>query len=272
MATKVDLRAAFRVHPGARVRLADIDPAATHGLKKKDAEEATARHLARLTELQLPLWASAKQSVLVILQGIDGSGKDSTINKVMEAFNPQGCVVSGFKQPTPEEMAHDFLWRIHKRVPAKGEIGIFNRSHYEDVLIVRVHDLVPKAVWSRRYRQIRDFERLLETGGTTIVKFFLYISRDEQRQRFQDRYDDPTKRWKFSMRDLAERAKWDDYMKAYEDALSETSTAQASWYVIPANRLWFRNLAVSSILADTIADLKPTFPPEPDLPKDLVIS
>ncbi len=189
----------------------------------------------------------------------------------MEAFNPQGCVVSSFKVPTSEELAHDFLWRIHKRVPGKGEVGIFNRSHYEDVLIVRVHQIVPKSVWSKRYEQINAFEQMLAESGTTIVKFFLSIDRDEQRSRFQDRYDDPTKRWKFSMADLEERSRWDDYQAAFADMLSKTSTEWAPWYVIPANRNWLRNLAVSTIVADTLAELKPAYPPAPDLPPDLVI-
>jgi PPK2 family polyphosphate:nucleotide phosphotransferase len=217
------------------------------------------------------LWAESKRSVLVVLQGIDAAGKDGTINKVMEAFNPQGCVVSSFKVPTAEELGHDFLWRIHTRTPRKGEIGIFNRSHYEDVLVVRVHKLAPKSVWSRRYDEINDFERTLTAGGTTIVKFFLSIDRDEQRARFQARYDDPTKRWKFSMGDLDERKLWDDYQAAFNDALSKTSTDIAPWYVIPANRKWFRNLAVATILAETMAGLKPAYPPEPDLPANLVI-
>ncbi len=272
MPAEQDLRDALRVGPDAKVKLAQLDPDATHGWKKKDAEAATAEHLARLTELQGPFWAGKQHGLLVVLQGIDSSGKDSTINKVMDAFDPQGCFVAGFREPTPEELAHDFLWRIHRHVPGRGEIGIFNRSHYEQVLVVRVHDLEPRSVWSRHYRHIRDFERLLTDSDVAIVKFFLHISRDEQRQRLQDRLDDPSKRWKFSMGDLAERARWDDYMAAYEDALSRTSTADAPWYVIPANRLWFRNLAVSNILMHTLADLKPAYPPEPDLPKDLVVS
>ena len=225
----------------------------------------------RMADLQDRLWAEAKRSVLVVLQGIDAAGKDGTINKVMEAFNPQGCTVSSFKVPTPEELGHDYLWRIHKRTPGKGEIGIFNRSHYEDVLVVRVHDLVPKSVWSKRYDQINDFEQTLAASGTTIVKFFLSIDRDEQRKRFQARYDDPTKRWKFSLGDLEERKLWDDYQAAFDDVLSKTSTDWAPWYVIPANRKWFRNLAVSTILADTLAGLKPAYPTPPDLPPDLVI-
>lgn len=266
------LREELRVSSGKRLELSKSDPAATHGWQKQAAEEATAEQLKRLADLQDRLWAQDKRSVLIILQGIDAAGKDGTIQKVMEAFNPQGCTVSAFKVPTLEELAHDYLWRIHKKVPGRGEIGIFNRSHYEDVLVVRVHKLVPRAVWSGRYRQIREFERQLTETGTTIVKFFLYIDRDEQRQRFQERYDDPTKRWKFSLGDLEERKLWDDYIAAYEDALSKTSTEDAPWYVIPANRNWLRNLAVAGILAETIEELKPAYPPEPDLPPDLVIS
>ena len=271
MPKQTALRDALRVKPGSRVRLANIDPGATFGYDKTSAQPLIAAQLDRLSTLQDRLWAEAKRSVLVVLQGIDASGKDGTIQRVMEAFNPQGCVVSAFKVPTAEELAHDFLWRIHKRVPGKGEIGIFNRSHYEEVLVVRVHDLVPRRVWSTRYDQINDFERTLAASGTTIVKFFLTIDRKEQRQRFQARYDDPTKRWKFSMGDLNERARWDDYQAAFDDALTKTSTEIAPWYVIPADRKWFRDLAVSTILAETIAGLKPAYPPAPDLPPDLVI-
>ena len=271
MARSIDLREALRVKPGSRVRLAALDPAATFGYDKATAKPLLEARLERLGSLQDRLWAEGKHSVLVVLQGIDAAGKDGTIQKVMEAFNPQGCVVSAFKVPTPEELAHDYLWRIHKRVPGKGEIGIFNRSHYEDVLVVRVHGLVPRRVWSTRYAQINAFEETLAAGGTTVVKFFLSIDRDEQRQRFQARYDDPTKRWKFSVRDLDERKRWDDYQAAFDDALSKTSTAAAPWYVIPANRKWFRDLAVASILADTIAGLRPAYPRPPDLPEGLVI-
>jgi PPK2 family polyphosphate:nucleotide phosphotransferase len=266
-----DLRSRLRVEPGTRIRLEGLDPGATHGHEKDEAVAATEKQLARLADLQDRFWAEAKRSVLVVLQGIDAAGKDGTINKVMEAFNPQGCPVTGFKVPNSEELAHDYLWRVHKALPRKGEIGIFNRSHYEDVLVVRVHDIVPKAVWSKRYGQINDFEQMLTENGVTIVKFFLSIDKDEQRKRFQSRYDDPTKRWKFSTGDLEERKRWDDYQAAFDEAISKTSTAWAPWYVIPANRNWFRNLAVSTILADTIADLKPAYPPEPDLPANLVI-
>ena len=271
MDAATDFRSALRVAPGSRVGLAEVDPAPRSGLSKRDAEPEIDAMLDRLTDLQDRLWAEAKDRVLIVLQGIDAAGKDGTIRKVMTAFNPQGCNVASFKVPTAEESGHDFLWRVHKRVPANGEIAIFNRSHYEDVLVVRVHQLVPREVWSQRYAQIRDFERMLAESGTTIVKFFLYISRDEQRKRFQERYEDPTKRWKFSLGDLEERGHWNDYMAAFEDALSETSAEHAPWYVIPANRNWYRNLAIASILVSTLEDLQPTYPPEPDLPSGLVI-
>jgi PPK2 family polyphosphate:nucleotide phosphotransferase len=191
-----------------------------------------------LTDLQDRLWAEGKHGVLVVLQGIDSAGKDGVISKVMTAFNPQGCPVTSFKVPSAEELAHDYLWRVHQHVPKRGEIAIFNRSQYEDVLVVRVHGLVPRRVWSKRYTQINEFERMLAENGTTNVKFFLSIDRDEQRARFQARYDDPTKRWKFSMGDLEERKRWDDYQEAFEEALTRTSTEWAPWYVIPANRKW----------------------------------
>jgi PPK2 family polyphosphate:nucleotide phosphotransferase len=254
------LRDALRVRPGTRVKLAKIDPGAAHGRVKESADEELAAGLTRLTDLQDRIWAEGKHRVLVILQGIDAAGKDGTLRHVMGAFNPQGCPVTSFKVPSAEELAHDYLWRIHRRVPGNGEIGVFNRSHYEDVLVVRVHDIVPKAVWSRRYDQINDFEQALAESGTTIVKFFLYIDKDEQRERFQARFDDPSKRWKFRLGDLEERKHWDEYIAAYEDALSRCSTAEAPWYVIPSNRKWFRNLAVADILADTLDELDPRYP------------
>ncbi len=271
MSQPTALRDTLLVKPGSRIRLEKVEHQSTYGREKAASIEETTRQMDRLRDLQDRLWAEAKHSVLVVLQGIDAAGKDGTIAKVMEAFNPQGCPVTSFKVPTPEEMAHDYLWRVHKRTPGKGEVGIFNRSHYEDVLVVRVHGFVPKSVWSKRYDQINDFERTLAAGGTTIVKFFLSIDKDEQRKRFQDRHDDPTKRWKFSTGDLEERKRWDDYQRAFDDMLSKTSTAWAPWYVIPANRNWFRNLAVSTILADTMAALKPAYPTPPDLPANLVI-
>ena len=271
MARPQALRTALKVKPGTRVRLRTFDLDATLGHDKASAVATTEAQMERLRDLQDRLWAEARHSVLVVLQGIDAAGKDGTIAKVMEAFNPQGCPVTSFKVPSAEELAHDYLWRVHQRTPAKGEIGIFNRSHYEDVLVVRVHDLVPRTVWSKRYDQINDFERTLAESGTTIVKFFLNIDRDEQRQRIQDRYDDPAKRWKFKLGDLEERKLWDSYQAAFNDALTKTSTAWAPWYVIPANRNWFRNLAVSTILADVLAGLKPAYPEPADLPANLVI-
>lgn len=271
MAGESNLRESLLVKPGDEARIADLDPADFHGWDKDDAKQATAEHLDRLTDLQDRFWAEAKHAVLIVLQGIDASGKDGAIRRVMSAFNPQGCHVSSFKVPTAEEAAHDFLWRVHKRVPGKGEIGVFNRSHYEEVLVVRVHELVPRDVWQGRYELIRDFEAMLVETGTTIIKFFLNISREEQRERLQERFDNQRKRWKFSLGDLDERKLWDHYMAAYEDALSRTSTADAPWYVIPSNRNWFRDLAISSILADTIADLDPQYPEPKDLPQTVEV-
>jgi PPK2 family polyphosphate:nucleotide phosphotransferase len=255
------LRYVLRVQPGKRVRLADLDPADSHGYTKDGSAAELRKGLDRLTDLQDRLWAESKHPVLVVLHGIDAAGKDGSIKHVMGAFNAMGCRVTSFKVPTPIEAAHDYLWRVHQQTPGKGEIAIFNRSHYEDVLVVRVHDFVPKTVWQRRFDQINAFERLLVEEGTTIVKFLLLIDRDEQKARLQSRISDPTKNWKFRLGDLAERKLWDDYMVAYEDVLNRCSTAQAPWYVIPANRNWFRNLAIAEILADTLDDLKPKYPP-----------
>jgi PPK2 family polyphosphate:nucleotide phosphotransferase len=260
------LRDRFRVRPGSRVDLSRIDPADSHGYTKAGSADDLAHGLDRLRSLQERIWAEHRHKVLVILQGIDAAGKGGTIEHVMGAMNPAGCPVTSFKVPSQLELDHDYLWRVHARTPAKGEIAVFDRSHYEDVLIVRVHDLVPEAVWSRRYAQINDFERLLAEEGTTIVKFFLYIDREAQRERFQARLDEPDKRWKFRLGDLEERKRWDDYIEAFEEALSRCSTEHAPWYVIPANRKWFRNLAVADILADTLDDLEPRYPePTEDL-------
>jgi PPK2 family polyphosphate:nucleotide phosphotransferase len=261
----------LRVEPGRRVDLGAINPDGTHGHRKEASEGELTAGLERLGGLQDRLWAEAKHAVLVVLQGIDAAGKDGTIRHVMGAFNPMGCQVTSFKVPTPIEIAHDYLWRIHQNTPGKGEIGIFNRSHYEDVLVVRVHELVPKSVWSMRYDQINAFEEMLSESGTTILKFFLYIDRDQQKKRFQDRVDDPTKRWKFRMGDLDERRLWDSYIGAYEEALTRCSTEWAPWYVIPANHKWFRNLAVAEILADALEELNPQYPPGEALPPDLAI-
>ncbi|HXR26451.1 MAG TPA: polyphosphate kinase 2 family protein [Candidatus Baltobacteraceae bacterium] len=260
------LRDRLRVAPGDRVRLARHRPDETFGHVKADAGPVIQAGLDRLTTLQERIWAEGRHAVLIVLQGIDTAGKDGAIGHVMSAFNPQGCAVTGFKAPTPDELAHDYLWRVHRVVPARGTIGIFNRSHYEDVLVVRVHDLVPRAVWRQRYNEINAFEQLLADGGTTIIKFFLHISPDEQRRRLQARLDDPTKRWKFQRADLAERKLWPAYQAAYEDALSRCSTRAAPWYVIPADHKWFRDLAVAEIVGQTLADLKPRYPvAAPDL-------
>ncbi len=265
MAAKRDGRKAFeallRVKPGSKVDLGRFDCAATFGREKGPTTDELSQVLARLTDLQARVWAEAKHAVLVVIQGIDAAGKDGTIKVIAGAFNPQGTPVTSFKVPSALELAHDYLWRIHQRVPARGEIGIFNRSHYEDVLIVRVHGLVPEERWKARYEQIRHFEKMLADEGVTIVKFFLAIDRDEQRQRFQDRVDDPTKRWKFNPGDLAERSRWDDYSAAFSEMLRETSTSYAPWYLVPANRNWLRNLAVGEILADRLDALNPQYPP-----------
>ena len=265
MATKKDDPKSFeellRVKPGSKVDVARFDCAATFGRDKDAATDELLQVLARLTDLQARTWAEAKHAVLVVIQGIDAAGKDGTIKVIAGAFNPQGTPVTSFKAPSALELAHDYLWRVHQRVPARGEIGIFNRSHYEDVLIVRVHALVPEERWRKRYEHIRNFEKMLTDEGVTIVKFFLAIDRDEQRARFQDRVDDPTKRWKLNPGDLEERNRWDDYSAAFSEMLHETSTSYAPWYLVPANRNWLRNLAVGEILADTLDALKPTYPP-----------
>jgi PPK2 family polyphosphate:nucleotide phosphotransferase len=262
----VNLRDELRVRPGSRIDLSKIDPADAHGFTKDGSADELARGLDRLRSLQERIWAEHRHKVLVILQGIDAAGKGGTIEHVMGAMNPAGAPVTSFKVPSQLELDHDYLWRVHARTPGKGEIAVFDRSHYEDVLVVRVHDIVPMSVWSRRYDQINDFERLLAEEGTTIVKFFLYIDRDEQRERFQARLDEPYKRWKFRLGDLEERKLWDNYIEAFEDAMSRCSTEIAPWYVVPANRKWFRNLAVADILADTLDDLDPRYPePTEDL-------
>jgi PPK2 family polyphosphate:nucleotide phosphotransferase len=217
----------------------------------------------RLEELQELLHAEHKHKVLIVLQAMDTGGKDGTIRHVFEGVNPQGVRVASFKKPTPEELGHDFLWRVHKQVPGRGEIVIYNRSHYEDVLVVRVHDLAPKGVWSKRYDHINDFERMLVDEGTTILKFFLHIDLDEQKERLQARLDEPNKRWKFNPADLEERKLWPKYVKAYEDAISKTSTDWAPWYVVPANRKWYRNLVVGTVIIEALEDLNMRYP-EPE--------
>jgi PPK2 family polyphosphate:nucleotide phosphotransferase len=248
---------AFRIAPGDKVHLDKIDPSGTPSYDgdKSGAKEVIEQLTVQLDGLQERLYAGHKHSILIILQGMDTCGKDGTIEHVFEGVNPQGVRVANFKAPTPNELAHDYLWRVHREAPAKGEIAIFNRSHYEDVLVVRVHELVPEKVWQKRYKQINNFERTLTEEGTIILKFFLHISMDEQKQRLIDRLDEPEKHWKFNPDDLKERALWGDYQKAYEDAIEETSTEFAPWYIIPANRKWFRNLVIASILTKTLKDL-----------------
>ena len=251
----------FVVKPGSSVKLAEHDPDYCGAFKgKRDAQRQIARSLKRLQELQYLLYAEDRRAVLVVLQGMDAAGKDGTIRHVMGPLNPQGCRVTSFKEPTREELSHDFLWRIHKAAPRSGEIGIFNRSHYEDVLIARVHDLVPEPVWSRRYRQINAFEEGLAANNVHTLKFYLHISKDEQLDRFKDRLKDPTRLWKANPEDFKERQHWDDYMQAYQDALTRCSTSHAPWYVIPSNHKWFRNLAVCEIIVETMDKLDMQYP------------
>lgn len=247
----------YRVKPGAKIDLAKFDAGGTTAFKgnRKEAEERLLALNERLEVLQESLWAENRHKVLVVLQGMDTSGKDGTIRHVFEGVNPLGVRVAAFKAPTEEELAHDFLWRVHPRVPGRGEMVIFNRSHYEDVLAVRVHDLATASVWRKRYDQINDFERLLAETGTTILKFFLHIDREEQKERLQERLDDPLKRWKFRKGDLVDRARWDEYMEAYEEALRRTSQKHAPWYVVPSNKKWYRNLVVATVLVNALEKL-----------------
>ncbi|MEI7436063.1 MAG: polyphosphate kinase 2 family protein [bacterium] len=257
-------REQLQVKPGSTFHPSDVDPDSTPGWKKakKDqAQERLYKNVAALATLEHKLYAENRRAVLVVLQAMDAAGKDGLIRTVFSGLNPQGCRVTPFKVPSAEERSHDFLWRIHKALPPCGEIGVFNRSHYEDVLVVRVHDLVPKAVWKARYDTINSFERLLTGTGVTVVKFFLHIGRDEQKRRLLARLDDPDRNWKASEADFSERTRWDDYMKAYSDALTRCSTACAPWYVIPSNHKWYRSLAVSEILRETMEDMQLKFPP-----------
>jgi len=224
------------------------------------AERETEKYLKRMKDLQYTLYAEGKQSLLVVLQAMDAGGKDGTIRKVLGPLNPQGVNVTSFKSPTAEELSHDFLWRVHKVVPAKGMIGVFNRSHYEDVLIVRVRDFAPKSVWSKRYDQINEFEATLAAAGTTIVKIFLHVSKEEQFERLVERLEDPTKHWKVNPGDFEERQLWDDYMEAFEEVFRRCSTTTAPWYVVPADKKWFRNLAIAQILTETLEGMKCRMP------------
>ncbi len=259
----------YEVTSAGKCKLKAYDPDETGEYKKTDqgkdkAKADTAKHIARLAGLQERLYANATRSVLIVLQGMDTSGKDGTIRNVMSGVNPQGCKVVAFKAPSKDELAHDFLWRVHREVPPNGYIGIFNRSHYEDVLITRVHGWVPDAVVKRRFNQIKEFEELLHENGTVILKFFLHISKAEQKERLEARIADPEKRWKWNSGDLEERKLWDGYMQAFEDVISATSTKHAPWYIVPANRKWYRNLVVAERVVEALESLKLTTPPGPE--------
>lgn len=248
------------IKPGSKVKLKDRDAVDDDAPRSEAAEKALQPLLEKLEELQIALYAESKQALLIVLQGRDASGKDGLIRKVFGPLNSQGCVVSSFKRPTEYELAHDYLWRVHQVVPPRGTIGIFNRSHYEDVLVVRVHNLVPKSDWSRRYDQINDFERMLSDNGVRILKFFLHISQAEQQRRLIDRLNDPLKNWKFQVGDLDERERWDEYTRAYSDALKKCSTRWAPWYLVPADKKKTRDFLVAEAVVDTLERMNPKFP------------
>jgi len=256
-----------RVKPGDRPRLAERDCAATLGFADKEAgQEALKDAQARLELLQRRLFAESRHSVLLVLQGLDAAGKDGVIRRVMTGLNPQGCRVVSFQAPSPDELAHDYLWRVHAKLPARGEIGIFNRSHYEDVVAVRMLELAPEETWRRRPSHINDFERMLADEGTALVKVFLHVSRDEQRRRLQERVEDPEKRWKFRRDDLAVRARFDEYVAAYDDVIAQTSTEHAPWHVVPADRNWVKAAVVAALLVDALERIDPRLPePEPGI-------
>lgn len=250
------------VKPGHKFRLADFDPDSTlHFQDKETAAKSLPKNVQRLSELHDLLYADHRYALLIVLQGMDAGGKDGAIRHVMPGVNPQGCDVTSFKAPSAEEADHDYLWRVHHAMPARGEIGIFNRSHYEDVLVVRVHKLAPHGVWSKRYGQINAFEQMLSQNNVKIVKFFVHSGKDEQKKRFEERIETASKNWKFSQADLTERKYRSEYQDAYQDALQECSTRRAPWYVIPSNKKWVRNLAISEILVHTLESLKLRYPP-----------
>jgi PPK2 family polyphosphate:nucleotide phosphotransferase len=258
--------------PLSKVKLAEFDPDYVEGdWTKETAEQRRAANTVALEDLAHRLYAENRRSVLLVLQGMDTSGKDGTIRHVTTGVNPLSFQIAPFKQPSSEDLEHDFLWRIHLRTPGRGHIGIFNRSHYEDVLIVRVHELVPKSVWKKRYDQINAFEQILVENDVTLVKCYLHISKDEQKRRLEARLKDPTKRWKFSLRDLGERKLWDDYQAAYEDVLTRCNTEFAPWHIVPANRKWYRSLVVSNLLRETLEKMNPQFPPEEPGLDDVIV-
>lgn len=258
-----------RLSPGQSVNLADIPTSGKVYFDDKDlGKKALKRLREELIEWQVRFYAEGKRKLLVVFQALDAGGKDGTTRAVFEGVNPQGVQVSSFKAPTKEELAHDYLWRVHKKVPGTGMIGVFNRSHYEDVLVVRVENLVPEAVWRPRYEQINNFEKLLADTGTTILKFYLHISSEKQKESFQERLTDPTKHWKFSAEDLKKRKDWDAYWEAYGEALARCTTSYAPWYIVPADQNWYRNLVVASATVATMRQLDPQYPiPESDLDK-----
>jgi PPK2 family polyphosphate:nucleotide phosphotransferase len=257
---------------GERIRIKDFDPDYTGTYKDKDeAKEFLEKKIEQLAELQEVLYAEGKHAVLIILQAMDAGGKDGTIKQVMSGVNPQGCRVTSFKAPTPEELSHDFLWRIHQHVPPRGYIGIFNRSHYEDVLVVRVKNLVPESIWQTRYEQINHFEKLLADNGVAILKFFLHISKDEQKKRLEQRLQNPNKQWKFNPEDLKERKRWDEYMAAYEDAINNCNTPWAPWHIVPANKKWYRNVVIAERLVEALEGLSMKYPPAPEGIEKMVI-
>ena len=255
-----------RVTAGTTVSLSQTSSRGRDYCDDRDSAEDEFRELRdQFIDQQARLYAEGQQKLLIVLQAMDAGGKDGTIRRICQGVNPQGVRVTSFKKPSSEDLAHDFLWRIHRAVPAKGMIGIFNRSHYEDVLAVRVHNIVPESVWRPRYRLINQFEQHLTVSGTTVLKFYLHISRDEQKSRFQDRLDNPDKHWKFDVEDLHKRALWDDYQQAFEDMLTHCTTEAAPWYVIPADQKWYRNLAIMRVINDTLQTMAPQYPGSDDL-------
>jgi PPK2 family polyphosphate:nucleotide phosphotransferase len=268
---RLDLPGKLRVAPGARVALAEKEAGRTLGWDEAEARAASAQLAAELGELQYQLYADGRFGLLVVLQGIDGAGKDGTVRHVFSAFNPQGCNVRAFKAPSVEELRHDYLWRVHPHVPARGELVVFNRSHYEDVLVPRVDKLVPRATWQARYAQINDFERMLAENGIHVLKLFLHISRAEQKERFEERIHERRKQWKLDPQDLVKRGQWSDYRAAYVDMLRLCSTKAAPWYVVPADHKWLRDLAVGQIVLDKLRALPLSFPEPRFDPKTLKV-
>lgn len=258
----------YLVKSGAKINLRKLDPSHTGDYPsneqgKEEALKHTQKILADLNELQELLYANANKSLLIVLQAMDAGGKDGTIRHVMSSFNPQGCKVVSFKQPSPQELAHDFLWRVHSEIPPKGYIGIFNRSHYEDVLVTRVHGLISKEEQKRRFKEINQFEHMLSENGVSILKFFLHISKEEQRERLLERVKDPKKHWKFNINDIRERKYWDKYQEAFEKTLEMTSTRHAPWLIVPANNKWYRDLVVGKCIVEALKKMSLKIPPGP---------